>query len=531
MFEDKDFPLDVTWTHRQGFSVSGPELPSNTEELVQDLELRTILEAMSGGDSLLWGISSRALLLSLTDPIEITYRQDVLADCLAHPDLAREMLQIAIEAIVGEEHIYRPWGGQPSGVLRHSVEVLELFVGSLKRLRQLCDDNTATVTSTGLSALFAMVRTELDDEYFHTIDEHLRRLKFKGGALISANLGRGLRGVDYVLRWANATKRSWKERIGLGPHSSYAFEIHPRDEAGSRYLSALNDRGVNLAANALAQSTDHILSFFKLLCTELGFYVSCLNLYDQLSAKGEPTCVPIPLGSGALALSYDDMYDLALALRSGGRVVGNSTNGDGKSLMMITGANSGGKSTLLRSIGQAQLMLQAGMFVSAASFCANVAEGLFTHFIREEDETMTSGKLDEEIARMSVIADRITPRCIILFNESFAATNEREGSEIARQIINALVETGVKVVFVTHQFTLADIFYRQGLDAALFLRAERALDGRRTFKIIEGEPLPTSFGEDLYRRIGGFAKLTTASVPEAGPQPRAMGAGEVSTAS
>lgn len=506
MFEDKDFALDVAWTYRKGFAVSGPELPSNTKELAQDLELVTVLRAMSGGDSLLWAISTRALLLSLTDPKEIIYRQDVLADCLAHPDVVREMFKIATEAIMGEEKIHQPWGGQPSGVLRRSVEVLELFVGLLKQLRQLADDNGAAVTSRGLSTMFAMLGTELDDEYFQTIDEHLKRLKFKGGALISAKLGRGLRGLSYVLRWPNTTKRTWKQRIGLGQHTSYSFEIHPRDEAGSRFLSTLNDRGVNLAANALAQSTDHILSFFKLLCTELGFYVSCLNLYEQLTAKEEPTCVPVPLGTDVLALSYQGIYDVALALRAEERVIGNAANADGKSLVMITGANSGGKSTLLRSIGQAQLMLQAGMFVGAETFRANVSQGLFTHFIREEDETMTSGKLDEEIARMSDIADRIAPGCIILFNESFAATNEREGSEIARQIIDALVETGVKVVFVTHQFTLADLFYRRGLDTALFLRAERATDGQRTFKLVEGEPLPTSFGEDLYRRIGGFAK-------------------------
>jgi len=511
MFEDKDFALDVDWTYRKGFTVSGLELPSHTNELAQDLQLVTILQAMSGGDRLLWAISTQAMLLSLTDPKEIVYRQDVLMDCLSHPEVAREMFKIATEAIIGEEHIHQPWGSQPSGVLRHSVEVLELFVGLLKRLRHLAEDYRSTVTSTGLSSLFAMLGNELDDEYFHTIDEHLKRLKFKGGALISAKLGRGLRGVSYVLRWPNTTKRSWKQRIGLGPHTSYSFEIHPRDEAGSRYLSTLNDRGVNLAANALAQSTDHILSFFKLLCTELGFYVSCLNLHEQLTAKGEPTCVPVPLGADALALSYQGIYDVALGLCSEDRVIGNAADADGKSLVMITGANSGGKSTLLRSLGQAQLMLQAGMFVGAETFRANVSRGLFTHFIREEDETMTSGKLDEEIARMSDIADRITPGCIILFNESFAATNEREGSEIARQIIDALMDTGVKVVFVTHQFTLADLFYRRGFDTALFLRAGRGTDGRRTFKLVEGEPLPTSFGEDLYRRIGGFAKHTTTT--------------------
>ena len=97
---------------------------------------------------------------------------------------------------------------------------------------------------------------------------------------------------------------------------------------------------------------------------------------------------------------------------------------------MITGANQGGKSTFLRSLGLAQMMMQGGMFVAAANFNANVCHGVFTHFKREEDRTMKSGKFDEELRRMSDIAARITPGCLLLCNESFASTNEREGSEI-----------------------------------------------------------------------------------------------------
>jgi predicted ATPase len=39
-------------------------------------------------------------------------------------------------------------------------------------------------------------------------------------------------------------------------------------------------------------------------------------------------------------------------------VVSNDVNADGASLIMITGANQGGKSTFLRSVGLAQLMMQ-----------------------------------------------------------------------------------------------------------------------------------------------------------------------------
>lgn len=104
---------------------------------------------------------------------------------------------------------------------------------------------------------------------------------------------------------------------------------------------------------------------------------------------------------------------------------------------------------------------------------------------------------------MSEIADLIAPNCVLLCNESFAATNEREGSEIARQVIDALLEQGVKVLFVTHMFDLANSIYGQQLETALFLRAERGADGARPFKLAEGKPLPTSYGEDSYRRIFG----------------------------
>ena len=141
---------------------------------------------------------------------------------------------------------------------------------------------------------------------------------------------------------------------------------------------------------------------------------------------------------------------------------------------MITGANQGGKSTLLRSLGLAQLMMQSGHVRRCrGSFRASVCSGVFTHYKREEDPTMEGGKLDEELSRMSELVDRITPHPILLCNESFASTNEREGSEIARQIVRAMLARQIKVLFVTHMYDLAHSFHAQQLDSALFLRAQR----------------------------------------------------------
>jgi DNA mismatch repair ATPase MutS len=248
---------------------------------------------------------------------------------------------------------------------------------------------------------------------------------------------------------------------------------------------------------------EHILSFFDMLRTEVAFYIGCLNLKEQLTLLGEETSFPNPVEPAKRMLSFTGLYDVCLALTMKQIIIGNDLMTDNKNLLIITGANKGGKSSFMRGIGLAQLMMQCGMFVPAYSFSANICDSLFTHFKREEDSTMTSGKLDEELRRMNRIADHITSNSLILFNESFAATNEREGSEIARQIVNALLEKHIKVFFVTHSYDFAHSYYDKNMEDAIFLRAERRTDGTRTFKLIEGEPLQTSYGEDLYNKIFG----------------------------
>jgi len=493
MYRDRDFDLQR-------------ELPPNEKDLTGDLELDTLFDAMSGGDALLRDVARTALLSSLTDPDEIVYRQDILRDCLQQPRVVGEIYGIAVEAIEREKKAYRYYRS-PDGILHSSIEVLELFMTFLSRLRRIADSSAGVFRSDGFGVFFRMLATDLDDAYFQTVEDHLRQLRFRQGVLVSARLGQGNRGVDYVLRRPHDTRWTLRQWLTAGVRDPFTLEIAERDESGAQALKELRERGINLVANATAQSTDHILSFFQMLRCELAFYVGCVNLHEQLAAKGEPTCFPSPAAPDSSVLTAQGLYDVCLSLTLKERAVGNELAADGKSLVVMTGANQGGKSTLLRGIGLAQLMLQAGMFAPAESFHASVCTGLFTHYKREEDPAMASGKLDEELSRMREIVDHLTPNSLVLCNESFASTNEREGSQLGREVVRAMVEGGVRVIFVTHLFHLAHGIYSQGMDPALFLRAERQADGRRTFKLVEGEPLPSSYGEDLYRQVFGGAPL------------------------
>jgi DNA mismatch repair ATPase MutS len=493
--------------------------PPRCQDLIQDLELETLFEAMAAGDRFLLDVARAAVLSGLDDVHSVLYRQNILRDCLDNPLIVHEIYDLVLGAIDKERKDYfGSFSNYPSSTLSRAIRILEMFVDVLKRLRQRADAHADKFRSEGFKRLFAMLQRELSDEYFEVVRAHLSRLQFRHGVLISAELGQGNKGVNYILRMPNPDHRNWFQQMFAKGPPAYTFHLHERDESGARAVAQLRDRGINIVANAAAQSNDHILGFFQMLRAELAFYIGCLNLHARLSAQGEPTCFPVPIAATERRHRVRGLYDVCLALKRNQRVVGNDLDGDGKQLFMITGANQGGKSSFLRSIGVAQLMMQCGMFVPARSYCANLAAGLFTHYKREEDAAMSAGKFEEELRRMSEIVDHLSPGAIVLFNESFQSTNEREGSEIARQIVRAFVERGIKVFFVTHMYDLARRLYDEPIGSSIFLRAERLEDGTRTFKIVPGAPLPTSYGKDLYAQIfrdaaepGAVAELDLAA--------------------
>jgi DNA mismatch repair ATPase MutS len=489
--------------HRDRDFDSGGPLPWNDRVLTEDLALETLIGGMAGQDRFLHAIASRALLTATDNEVDtVLYRQAVLRDCLQNRAAVRELYELMVEAIENKrkQHLGY-WSHYPSSILYSAVEMMGMQVKMLRRLRdfaRLCRDS---FTSEGFTSLFSTLERELDDEYLSRIETHLVELKFRHGKLMSAELGPGNVGRNYVLRKPHKDERPWLERVFTKGPAAYTFHLAPRDDAGAQILSEMEGRSINTVANALAQSADHVDRFFQALCVELAFYVGCLNLHERLTSLREPTCFPVPRSVGERRLRFHELHDVCLALEMQRSIVGNTVEAEGKNLVVVTGANQGGKSSFLRAIGVAQLMMQSGMFVGAGAFEGELVRGVATHYKREEDATMKGGKLDEELGRMSEVAEHLAPNVLVLFNESFSATNEREGSEIARQVVAALVEKQVKVFFVTHLHAFARGVFEQRAGDRLFLRAERRPDGTRTFRLIEGEPLPTSYGKDLYERI------------------------------
>ena len=467
----------------------------------RDLGLETIIEAMGGGDEIAADVGRRIIEMPLTSADAIGYRQAAVADSLANPDAIRELYRIVLEMLERHRHVWGATASGPSSVLYWAMQSFKGFFDGLRRLRRVAVANRARFRSPAVARLLAEMEAELAEGRLHVMEEHIRRLGFSHGLRLSARLGQGNRGTAHVLR-RPPLRRGWRALLRLPGARSFVYRLHPRDEAGERMLSDIADQGTALAAAALGRSADHLASYLIQLRTELAFHVACTNLHERWQEAGVDTCFPVVAPAGEVALSARELRDGALALLSREPVIANDVDADGRGLIVVTGANRGGKSTFLRSLGLAQLLLQAGMFVPAASFRADLRDGIHTHFRREEDAELQSGKLDEELERMSAIVDRARPGSLVLMNESFASTNEREASEIGRQVIQPMLDAGLKVVLVTHLFDLASQLARRRTDG-LFLRADRLPDGTRTFRVVPGEPQPTSHGDDIYRHVFG----------------------------
>jgi DNA mismatch repair ATPase MutS len=491
MHPDRDFDL-------------GQDLPAHADTLMRDLELDTLLAAMAEGDGFLCDVAKRALLSALHgDPETILYRQAVLRDCLRQRATVERIYAIAVETLENKRKMWLSLfglGSSPSSMVRGAVDLLAMLVDALAQLRALVDEHAENFESRGFHTLFSLFKAELGGTYLARVRADLEDLRFSRGVLLSAQLGPGNQATGYVLRKAPGGKPSWLGRI-LDRTAAYSFRLSERDDLGARTLGEMQNAAMARIAGCLAESADTALRLFVALRTELAFYLGGANLHRRLVAKGVPVCFPTPFAPGMRQHTGTGLCDACLALTTGETVVDNDLHSNGRDLVVITGANQGGKSTFLRAVGVAQLMMQAGLFVTAEVFSAEVCRGIFTHYQREEDADLEHGRFDEEIARLSAIVDALVPDSLLLLNESFAATNEREGSQVGGQIIRGLVAERVRIFFVTHLYELAHGLFGDQSVAGLFLRAERHAGGGRSFKVPPGEPLPTSFGADLFDTI------------------------------
>ncbi|MBP1989151.1 MutS-related protein [Paenibacillus eucommiae] len=471
------------------------------QELIQDLQLPPLLERMARQDTYMYNSSKQVIMHSEMSVDTLKYRQQILKDGMNHPALIKSIYAAAAD-IAEQADAYRsqmkPNYSRNIPVrekLKTAVSLLEVILINLKKLRDLGLLHKAHYRSGGLAAFFNRLDLRYPDSFLSGANQHLRLLQqaIRGTRLvIGARIGEGLKGIRYTLREVYA-EQSFLSAKKIGKASTLVHFEHN--------FSEIEETVQNHILKILKRFIDETLSFADLLRFESSFYVGCLHLHEELVNLGCEISFPLPLGPGSRSLTFRGLYEPVLAMISRQQPVTNGLRAEDKTVFIVTGANQGGKTTFLRSIGLAQLMMQCGMFVPAAFYESNLCDRIFSHFTREEDRTLNSGKLDEELSRLNAFIDHLTPGSLLLMNEPFASTTEKEGSLIAKDLLSVCHELKLKVFIVTHFYELAEWAYTGGLEQAVFLAPERNDRGTRSFKLSAGVPQPTSYGEDLYRAI------------------------------
>lgn len=333
-------------------------------------------------------------------------------------------------------------------------------------------------------------REELEEQKY--LVTHLDSFKDKGEILFQVSVGEGFRFRDMHILDVNEKAR----RVQTG-----FFGIRKNQAIFDEEVYDSSVEFINQTVQELLETCFPFLQRWQeLLHTmkrQVIFLNACAGFYRRCKERGMYFCLP-----GIEVRQAEKLYELSLALQTLTLPVTNTVAVSDYKALVVTGANQGGKSTFLRSLGIAQVMCQAGMYVPAHAYPLHAYHDIFPHFTRREDSTMNMGKFEEELHRMEDILVKSKKNTLFLLNESFATTTEVTAFQIAMDLLHAGTEMGRIIWMVTHITTFAKALYEEDNKEVLFLSAGRKQNnGEMQYRMVEKPPEDTSYGLELFEQM------------------------------
>jgi len=185
---------------------------------------------------------------------------------------------------------------------------------------------------------------------------------------------------------------------------------------------------------------------------ELQVYLAYLDYIGPLRAAGLRFCCP-EVSATSKDIHVVATFDLALAsklITAGRPVVTNDFRlGGPERAIVVTGPNQGGKTTFARTFGQLHHLAATGCPVPGGRARLFLPDRIFTHFEREEDLAAMTGKLEQELIRVSDILEAATDRSIIILNETFASTTVEDARFLGTKLLTKITRLGALCVYVT----------------------------------------------------------------------------------
>lgn len=473
-------------------------------ELVRDLKMDILFDAMADGDAYLRSLCKKILLSPSQNLAEINMRQEILKEAIRLKQFFTEVYKLSTQlqekTNASRESLHPRYDKVIPVTQKVSIhnEITDIYITYLELLCKLIMNEMNTISSPILLEFCSEVISIYTTDFFNYARKMMMNLSFLKSnpkLEIGGHIGSGLKLTDIILHTVSNDDNLLEKK----KNKLKADAVIPLDN------TVLNNNAQEITNSALiwilktlSNFNDESYAFFERLREMFGFYVASLNLYQILINK---CCICFPKFAQKDGCSFNNLKDSCLILKNGTDVVGNSIVNNTKKSWIITGFNQGGKTTFLRSIGLAQLMAQSGMFITADSLECNIYNGIYSHFPNEEDHMLEKGLLGQELYSLSELVKHMKPGCLLLMNETFSTTTEFDASYLAEQITTAFCKCHITTVFVTHLYEYAHKIYLSHFDNFLFLRTKIMPDGSRSYKIEKGEPLRSNYSINLYHQI------------------------------
>lgn len=406
----------------------------------------------------------------LTDPDAVAFRHEVFRD-LEAPALRTDLATFAGQMRTVHAHLEHAAAiAHPMERHRWQLEAAHAYGTAVTALADALD--RAAPTSRALSAFAAELRAHTTDPAFTTL------------AADTSRMLADLAAVTYRLRIG-------EDRVVVGRHDGepdYGTEVvatfarFRRSEAPTPVpVDVFSTIDMNRVERAIIEkiarlhpttfkalerfAQDHAAFVDPAIATfadEIRFYLAWLDLIEPLRDAGLRFCFPVVATDDA-TIDARGLYDLALAIRRHSPdadalpdIVPNDVSlAAPEHLLVITGPNQGGKTTLARAIGQLPHLASIGVPVPAAGARVPLGEAVHTLFTRAEDPDDLTGRLEAELTRARAILDALRPGSVVILNESFESTTVDDALAINRALLGEIAERGAIAVLVTFLGELA----------------------------------------------------------------------------
>jgi hypothetical protein len=472
-----------------GFSLLQPDRDSSaaTETMAHLLQTETTRDL--GIDALLPHIvrdkkridGVRTILTQLcTDRGTVEYRLEILGDLMLCPELV-DVLEALIPTLSElRYYVFRPdmqdWTEMQETAFR--LRELEQYATCVQTLADGFAEVGDALTSRGFRGLRELVTAVANDETFRNLQRELPELlkaaESPGSITVGVNLTSGMVPGEAVLLSIN-DKRYGAQGLfgrlvgnsdwhGVAPiHSSSTSETYanPMLVPLFRDLSKLQRKTTAPLAMALRSFVGLNSRLFVSLQDEILFYLGAVDLFRSLSRRGLPVCRPSIRDADDRELSAKGLYNANLALRSDEAIVTNDielgrAGSTAPRIAVVTGPNSGGKTTFLEAVGLAQVLAQVGLYVPAESASISLCDTVLTHYPALEEVGRSTGRFGEEAERLARLFDSVSRSSLILLNETLSSTAMGESVYIGCDMLRVLRSLGCRAVYVTHLHQLAE---------------------------------------------------------------------------